>query len=217
LSTCPVLLNFQEVRRKKMISKSKTFLLLAAFAAITFCTAGVAGAGKPTVGGPCQKCHTAEPDAVRGKLGKVSPKFNTLQVSVGKVVWIVQYDNKTSVIEGDKTSGAEQIKELPDGKEILVSFSGDEAKPLATDIAVKQPYKVPDEQKITNEEVVKLVAIGPDKGSYTLIDARPTGAYLTGHIPTAISLPFDSFEENCSTVLPQDKDRLLVFYCGGPT
>ena len=213
----PCTVKFLRGEEEKMISKNKTFLLLAAFAAVTFCTAGVAKAGKPTVGGPCQKCHTAEPGAVRGNLGKVSPKFNTLQVSVGKVVWIVQYDDKTSVIEGDKTSGAEQIKELPNGKEILVSFSGDEAKPLATEIAVKQPYKVPDEQKITNEEVVKLVGMGPEKGSYTLIDARPTGAFLTGHIPTAISLPFDSFEENCSTVLPQDKDRLLVFYCGGPT
>jgi len=200
-----------------MITRNKTSLLLAALVAATFCTAGVSEAGKPSVGGPCQKCHTAQPDAVRGNLGKVSPDFSTLQVSVGNLVWIVKYDAKTSVVDGDKTSGADAIKDLPKGKEILVSYSGGEAKPLATEIAVKQPYKVPEEQKITNADVVKLVAMGPEKGAYTLIDARPTGAFLSGHIPTAISLPFDSFEENCSTILPQDKDRLLVFYCGGPT
>ena len=202
---------------ENMIAKNKTSLLLAALVAATFGTVGIAHAGKPSVGGPCQKCHTAQPDAVRGNLGKVSPEFNTLQVSAGNLVWIVKYDDKTSIIDGDKTSGAEALKELPQGKEILVSYSGGEAKPLATEINVKQPYKVPDEQKITNDEVVNLVAMGPEQGKFTLVDARPTGAFLTGHIPTAISLPFDSFEENCTTVLPQDKDRLLVFYCGGPT
>jgi len=200
-----------------MIFKNKTSLLLAAVVAATFGIAEVSEAGKPSVGGPCQKCHTAQPDAVRGNLGKVSPEFNTLQVSAGELIWIVKYDDKTSVIDGDQTSGAEKLKELPNGKEILVSYSGGEAKPLATEIKVKQPYKVPDEQKITNDEVVNLVAMGPEKGGYTLVDARPTGAYLGGHIPTAISLPFDSFEDNCTTVLPQDKDRLIVFYCGGPT
>jgi hypothetical protein len=200
-----------------MIPRNKTSLLLAALVAATFSTAGVSEAGKPSVGGPCQKCHTAQPDAVRGNLGKVSPEFSTLQVKAGNIVWIVKYDDKTSVINGDKTSGADTLKDLPINKEILVSYSGGESKPLATEIAVKQPYKVPDEQKITNDEVVKLVSMGPEKGQYTLIDARPSGAFLSGHIPTAISLPFDNFEESCSVVLPQDKDRLLVFYCGGPT
>ena len=200
-----------------MIFKNKTSLLLAAVVVATLGITGVSEAGKPSVGGPCQKCHTAQPDAVRGNLGKVSPEFKTLQVSAGKLVWRVKYDDKTSIIDGDKTTGAEALKELPQGKEILVSYSGGEAKPLATEIRVKQPYKVPDEQKITNDEVVNLVAMGPEQGKYTLVDARPTGAFLTGHIPTAISLPFDSFEENCSTVLPDNKDSLIVFYCGGPT
>jgi hypothetical protein len=200
-----------------MITRNKTSLLLAALVAATFCTAGVAEAGKPTIAGVCKKCHTAQPDAIRGKLGKVSPEFNTLQVSVGKMVWIVNYDDKTSVVKGVKTDDSDDIKNLPKNKEILVSFSGSEAKPLATEVTVKQPYKVPEDQKITNDEVVKLVSMGPEKGKYSLIDARPTGAFLTGYIPTAISLPFDNFEKSNSTVLPQDKNRLLVFYCGGPT
>ena len=200
-----------------MMIRNKTSLLLAFLLAVTFTAAGTANAGKPTVGGPCQKCHTAQPDTVRGNLGTVSPDFNTLQVKVGKIVWIVNYDDKTSVIDGDKTSGAESIKDLPKNKEIRVSFSGGESKPLATEITVKQPYKIPDDQKITNDEVAILVSQGPEKGNYTLVDARPKGAFLGGHIPSAISLPFDSFEDNCSTVLPEDKSSLIVFYCGGPT
>ena len=200
-----------------MKTANKKTLLLATLAAVIFGTAGLAQAGKPTIAGGCKKCHTGQPEAVRGNLGVVSPEFNTMQVKVGKLVWIIKYDDKTSVINGDKTGGADQIAQLPKKKEVLVSFSGDESKPLATRVDVKQPYKVPEHQKITNAEVMNLVAMGPEKGNYTLVDARPTGAFLTGHIPTAISLPFDSFEESCTTILPQDKDRLLVFYCGGPT
>ena len=200
-----------------MITRSKISLFLAALLAGTFCTAGLSEAGKPKVAGPCLKCHTEQADAIRGNLGKVSPEFSTLQVKVGTLVWIVKYDDKTTVIQGDKTDGAEEVKNLPAGKEILVSFSGDESKPLATEVAVKQPYKVPEKQQITNDEVVKLVSMGPEQGKYTLIDARPAGAFISGYIPTAISLPFDSFQENYASVLPQDKERLLVFYCGGPT
>ena len=197
-----------------MFSKNKTSLLLAALIAGSFCFAGTAEAGKPTIGGPCTKCHTAEADAVRGKLGTVSEKLNTLQVKAGKVVWIVKYDDKTSVTEGEKSSGADAIAKLKKGKEILVSFTGDDKKPMATDVTVKQPYKVPEEQKITNDEVAALVAKG---SGYTLVDARPTGAFLGGHIPTAISLPFDNFKEKYASILPADKDSLIVFYCGGPT
>ena len=200
-----------------MITRNKTSLLLAALVAAIFCTAGVSEAGKPTVAGTCKKCHTGQPEAVRGKLGTVSTKLNTLQVKVGSLVWIVNYDDKTSVVKGDKTAGADNIKEIKKGKEILVSFSGGESKPLATEVTVKQPYKVPEDQKITNDEVAKLVSQGPVKGKYTLVDARPTGGFLGGHIATAISLPFDTFEESCSTILPEDKDRLIIFYCGGPT
>jgi hypothetical protein len=201
----------------RMITKNKTSLFLAALLAVTFTAAGTANAGKPTIAGGCKKCHTGQPDAVRGKLGSVSQEFNTLQVKVGKMIWIVNYDDKTTVVKGDKTLSAVEIAKLPAKKEILVSITGDTKKPMATEIAVKMPYKVPEHQKITNAEVVKLVAMGPEKGNYTLVDARPGGAFMSGHIPTAISLPYGKFADECTTVLPQDKDRMIVFYCGGPT
>jgi hypothetical protein len=200
-----------------MITRNKTLLFLAALIVASFSTADVTEAGKPTIAGGCKKCHSAQPSAIRGYLGTISQDFNTLQVKVGKMVWIVKYDDNTKVIRGDKTAGSDEIAKLPKKKEILVNITGDQAKPLATEIAVKQPYKVPEHQKITNAEVVNLVATGPEKGNYTLVDARPVGAYLGGHIPTAISLPYGNFQDDCTTVLPQDKDRLLVFYCGGHT
>jgi hypothetical protein len=200
-----------------MMSKNKSSLFLAALLAVTFSSAGVANAGKPTIAGGCKKCHTGQADAVRGNLVSVSQDFNTLQVKVGKLIWIVKYDDKTTVVKGERTAGAAEIAKIPKKKEILVSFTGDESKPLATEIAVKMPYKVPEHQKITNAEVVKLVTMGPEKGNYTLVDARPTGAYMGGHIPTAVSLPYGTSQEECAVILPQDKNEMLVYYCGGPT
>ena len=49
-----------------MITRNKTSLLLAALVAATFSTTGIAEAGKPTIAGGCKKCHTAQPEAVRG-------------------------------------------------------------------------------------------------------------------------------------------------------
>ncbi len=55
-----------------------------------------------------------------------------------------------------------------------------------------------------------------DKGNdMVLVDSRPKKAkYDKGHIPTAISIP-DTYFDNQKEQLPEDKSKLLVFYCGG--
>ena len=53
------------------------------------------------------------------------------------------------------------------------------------------------------------------KTDMALIDSRPKRKkYDKGHIPTAISIPDMQFDKMAAE-LPRDKDRLLVFYCGG--
>jgi hypothetical protein len=105
-----------------MITKKKTSLLLAALLAATFTAAGTAQAGKPTIAGGCKKCHTGQPEAVRGNLGTISQDFNTLQVKVGKMIWVVKYDDKTKVVKGDKTLGADEIAKLPAKKRNSCQF-----------------------------------------------------------------------------------------------
>lgn len=48
----------------------------------------------------------------------------------------------------------------------------------------------------------------------TVIDVNGSKSYKKGHIPTAIN--FDAHEDNLASVLPKDKDALIVAYCGGP-
>ncbi|OQX19615.1 MAG: hypothetical protein BWK76_04085 [Desulfobulbaceae bacterium A2] len=51
----------------------------------------------------------------------------------------------------------------------------------------------------------------------TLVDSRPAGRYAQDHLPGAISIPDDVLKEKKAEVLPKEKDKMLVFYCGGVT
>lgn len=48
-----------------------------------------------------------------------------------------------------------------------------------------------------------------------LIDVNGSESYKSGHIPTAVD--FSKVKENIASVLPKEKDALVVAYCGGPS
>lgn len=68
---------------------------------------------------------------------------------------------------------------------------------------------------IVDVAFVQQYAKVPQPDGVTIIDSRPyKPKYVTGHIPTAISIPdaqFDKFVDK----LPEDKNSLLIFYCEG--
>ena len=63
---------------------------------------------------------------------------------------------------------------------------------------------------ISINELKKAIA---DK-KVTVIDVNGTESWKKGHIPTAID--FDSNKDKLAKVLPEDKNTLIVAYCGGP-
>ena len=50
--------------------------------------------------------------------------------------------------------------------------------------------------------------------SVTILDANGTDSYQQGHIPGAID--FAANKGKLASVLPKDKNTLIVAYCGGP-
>lgn len=48
----------------------------------------------------------------------------------------------------------------------------------------------------------------------TVIDVNGSTSYKAGHIPTAVN--FDAVKADLATVLPKEKDALIVAYCGSP-
>lgn len=53
-----------------------------------------------------------------------------------------------------------------------------------------------------------------EKKEVTVIDVNGTESFEKGHIPGAID--FEANEEKLASVLPKDKNALIVAYCGGP-
>jgi rhodanese-related sulfurtransferase len=53
------------------------------------------------------------------------------------------------------------------------------------------------------------------KGKVTVIDVNGSKSYERGHIPGAID--FAKAGKNLKSLLPKDKDALIVAYCGGPS
>jgi rhodanese-related sulfurtransferase len=60
----------------------------------------------------------------------------------------------------------------------------------------------------------QLKAMIEEKNDFLLIDARTKDEYQEAHIANALSIPEKNFEESLS-LLPADKNSLLVFYCNG--
>jgi len=196
-----------------MIKKRlKLFIMPAVLAVVLLGTTGLSSAEKPTVLAPCKQCHQPENDVVRGTLVSVSAKFKTINVQVGqKLVWIINYGDDL------KITGADKLLSIAKDKEIGIKFTGDEKKPYAVSLTVKPPAKVAPEKLVSVDEMVKLIAAGPEKGGYLLFDSRPKPRFNEGHIPHAVSLDNAKFDELREKALPKDKDVLLIFYCGGVT
>lgn len=172
---------------------------------------------RPNTMESCKLCHKPAEGVVRGRLVSVSPEFKSLSVTVGSLVWLVRYGDDLKVLEGEKISGPDALKALPRDREVAVTFTGSEAKPSAVQLAVKQPYKVPEAKLVSVEKMKALVAQGPAQGGFFLFDARPAPMYAEGHIPGALSLPYAQFKEKAAAALPSDKAAPIIFYCAGET
>lgn len=64
--------------------------------------------------------------------------------------------------------------------------------------------------EIGQQELVKVIT---DKSVF-IVDANGTESYTRGHIPGAID--FGAAGDKLTSMLPKDKNALIVAYCGGP-
>lgn len=193
--------------------KTNKFLVAGAAAALLLVSLGnTSRAGdKPTITKPCVNCHKAKDDVVRGKLTNLSNKAGTLQINVGKNPWLFRFD------EGTALKNVEAIKKLKKDKETAVTFAEKDGKLYAVQIAAKPVFKVPADQLVDTGYMLKLIEKSPAEGNYVIVDARPGPKYHEGHIKNAVSMPLPAFDKMKDKVLPAEKDKVIVFYCGGVT
>lgn len=70
-------------------------------------------------------------------------------------------------------------------------------------------------RNIVDTSFVKEYAQIPPRKDVMIIDSRPAARrYDVGHIPSAVNIPDSQFDK-LKNLLPEDKNKLLIFYCGG--
>ena len=75
---------------------------------------------------------------------------------------------------------------------------------------------------ISTEALKALVDKGPQAGNYLLFDSRPAGRFNAATIPTSQHLTDSEMEKldkegKVASRLGDDKGKLAIFWCGGPT
>jgi len=187
---------------------SKTLFLLGIIALFTFtgCTAEktqTATAVKPTA----VKAAPQADNVFKGKIAGKSNKAKTISITVGK-----GDKAKTVMLKFDEaTKGLEFAKK---GEAAIVKYEVKGKDKFATVVKPKLAKLPPGVTEIKTEELSELYESGTDM---VVIDSRPAGRYAQAHLPNAISIPVPKLKKEKETVLPANKEQLLVLYCGGPT
>ena len=188
-----------------MVKKS-TNMVLAALVAATLALAPPGLAAEEKGAAAAQK---AEVQSLAGSVTGVSRKARLITLDVDNSVQTVRFDEETVGLEHAVVGEAATVEYRVDGTERV-----------ATVIKQRLAKLPPGVTEITVDEVASLIALGPEKGEYFLVDSRPEARYHEGHLPTAVSVPVHNLEKLGNVLFPstaKEKKTLLVFYCGGVT
>jgi len=141
-------------------------------------------------------------ETVKGRIQAVSKQAGTVQIGVKDSKVVVRIDG------GTKLEGFSSIDELnpPD----LIEAEREPGQP-ATRVK-KIVFGLPPGVEIDTQALLKIMT---GATPYYLFDARPVKRFGEAHIPSA--RPAHPQDDNFLSLLPADKNALLVFYCGGPT
>ena len=140
---------------------------------------------------------------IRGKITAISNKAKVIQILAKNESRAIPFSKETKFVNAKST------KDLIINDVILVEITaGHPASKI-----VRKVVKVPKGKLVTLKQMKKMVT---QTSKVTIVDARPGKRYLEAHIPGAISIPWGKLKKDDS-LLPKNKKKLLVFYCGGPT
>lgn len=195
----------------------RTTPLLAGLLAVTWAAAQSPAPTVAKMPAMCTACHKLEPQQIGGYYESAAFKSQSMQIDIGgQAPQILRFDAKgLKVIDDGKDKPAEFLRDAKKRHEVIVDVVEKDGVRTATTIRFKGPVKIDPKNIIDYAGVARLVE-GAGAVPYTLIDSRPLLRFQEGAIPTAIHLPFIGFDKFLDR-LPADKNRLVVFYCGGIT
>jgi rhodanese-related sulfurtransferase len=193
-------------------------VLLAAQSAWAQAPVPAAAAPKPLQPAMCSACHKLEANEMGGYLESTAFKSLSMQLDVGAAApQILRFDAKMlKVYDDGKEKPPEHLRDVKKRHEARVTWVEKDGAKFVTEIRFKGPIDIDPKYLIDYAGVARLVAEGPARTPFTLIDSRPLLRFQEGAIPGAIHLPFIGFDKFVDR-LPKDKAQLVVFYCGGIT
>ena len=148
-----------------------------------------------------------EANVYKGKIINKSNKSKIVSIEVGQgdkaKTLLVKFD--------DKTTGLEFAEK---GEAAIINWEQRGADKYATVIKPKLAKLPEGIAEIKTEALKGLLDSNADP---MIIDSRPAGRFALSHLPGAVSIPVDEMVAKAGDILPKEKDKLLVFYCGGPT
>ncbi|HZV82873.1 MAG TPA: hypothetical protein VFF53_11970, partial [Geobacteraceae bacterium] len=137
----------------------------------------------------CSTCHKVEAATYRGYFENLAMSSNSLQVKVDDKAEVLKFDkgvikvSNPDVRDGDVEK---QLRGIKKNHEVKVAVELKNGVRYAKAIVAKPPIKVDEAKLIKADDLEKLVAMGPEKGNFTLVDSRPLPRYQDGFIPGAI-------------------------------
>jgi len=173
---------------------------------------------RPNAAKICLNCHQTAPGNIRGTFDNFAGKVNSFQVKLDDAMEVFRYDKATLKVKSHEAGATveDSLKAIKKGHEVRVEYTEKDGVKVAQVVSVKPPVSLAMHETISLTEVEKLVAMGPEKGKYFLVDCRPAPRFQEGNIPTAVNLPFPAFDKLVDR-LPKDKGALIVYYCSGKT
>lgn len=162
---------------------------------------------KQTAKAPTAAGQKQQANVYKGKVVGKSNKAKTISIQVGKGA-----KAKTIMVKfDDKTKG---VKHAAKGHASIIAYEMRNGEPWATVVKPKLAKLPEGVTEINAAEMKKLMDSNTD---FMLIDARPGKRYAASHMSGAVNLSVPDYKKKASFILPKDKNKLLVFYCGGPT
>lgn len=146
--------------------------------------------------------QVAQAETVKGRIQAVSKQAGTVQIGVKDKKVVVRINDATQL------EGFSGINELnpPD----LIEVEREPGQPASR--IKKIVFGLPPGVEIDTQALLKIMT---GTTPYYLFDARPVKTFGKAHIPGA--RPAHPGDDNFLSLLPADKNALLVFYCGGAT
>ena len=170
------------------------------------------GALHPVAAKICLNCHQAAPGNIRGNFDNFAGKVQSFQVKLDETMEVFRYDRATLKVKTHEAGATveDSLKAIKKGHEVRIEYTEKDGLKVAQVVSVKPPVSLAMNETISLGELEKLVAQGPETGKYFLVDCRPAPRFQEGNIPTAVNLPFPTFDKTLDR-LPNDKGALIIY------